>query len=99
MIIALVCSYGGHLTELQFLSEAFKKYEVFFITYENIRTGLMVAPGDPPALADVIDSLLQDAGLRGRIGKNARQTIEARYTWETIADLFEREYRLAMESA
>lgn len=38
MKIALVCSFGGHLTELKFLSAAFEGHETFFVTYENIRT-------------------------------------------------------------
>jgi UDP-N-acetylglucosamine:LPS N-acetylglucosamine transferase len=38
MKIALVCSFGGHLTELKFLSAAFGGHETFFVTYENIRT-------------------------------------------------------------
>jgi len=38
MKIALVCSHGGHLTELLYLIEAFEGHEVFFITYDNFRT-------------------------------------------------------------
>ena len=38
MKIALVCSHGGHLTEMLYLMEAFKGHEVFFITYDNFRT-------------------------------------------------------------
>ena len=38
MKIALVCSHGGHLTEILYLLEAFKDHEVFFITYANFRT-------------------------------------------------------------
>lgn len=38
MKIALVCSHGGHLTEVLYLMDAFKGHEVFFITYDNIRT-------------------------------------------------------------
>jgi beta-1,4-N-acetylglucosaminyltransferase len=38
MKIALVCSHGGHLTEILYLMEAFKDHEIFFITYENFRT-------------------------------------------------------------
>ena len=38
MKVALVCSYGGHLTELQSLSEAFDGHDVFFVTYGNART-------------------------------------------------------------
>jgi beta-1,4-N-acetylglucosaminyltransferase len=36
--IALVCSHGGHLTELLYLMEAFKGHDTFFITYDNFRT-------------------------------------------------------------
>jgi beta-1,4-N-acetylglucosaminyltransferase len=38
MKIALVCSHGGHLTEMLYLKEAFKENEIFFITYDSIRT-------------------------------------------------------------
>jgi UDP-N-acetylglucosamine:LPS N-acetylglucosamine transferase len=35
MKIALVCSSGGHLTEMLLLMEAFEGYDPFFITYKN----------------------------------------------------------------
>lgn len=35
MKIALVCSQGGHVTEMLFLMEAFKDHEYFFITYND----------------------------------------------------------------
>lgn len=35
---------------------------------------LLVPPGDPAALAKAIDTLMADAGLRARMGANARQT-------------------------
>lgn len=38
MKIALICSYGGHLTQTLRLMDAFEGQEVFFITYENIIT-------------------------------------------------------------
>lgn len=38
MKIALVCSHGGHLTEMLFLMDVFKEHELFFITYDNMRT-------------------------------------------------------------
>ena len=37
MKIALVCSAGGHLTEMLLLIEAFEGYDIFFITYTNPR--------------------------------------------------------------
>lgn len=36
--IALVCSHGGHLTEMLYLMDAFEGHDVFFATYDNIRT-------------------------------------------------------------
>ena len=38
MKIALVCSPGGHLTEMLFLIEAFDGHNFFFITHKNPRT-------------------------------------------------------------
>ena len=38
MKIALVCSHGGHLTELNFLSDAFDNHETFYIANDSIRT-------------------------------------------------------------
>ncbi len=38
MRIALVCSHGGHLTEMLELREAFVDHETFFVTYASERT-------------------------------------------------------------
>lgn len=38
MKIAVICSHGGHLTELLYMMDAFKDHEVFFVTYDNVRT-------------------------------------------------------------
>jgi len=38
MKIALVCSHGGHLTEILHIMESFEGNETFFITYNNFRT-------------------------------------------------------------
>jgi beta-1,4-N-acetylglucosaminyltransferase len=38
MKICLACSHGGHLTEMQRLTDAFKGHDVFFITYDSART-------------------------------------------------------------
>lgn len=37
MKIALVCSHGGHLTEMLCLMDAFENHEIFFITYNSQR--------------------------------------------------------------
>jgi len=38
MKICLVCSHGGHLTEMIQLMEAFEGHKTFFITYDSTRT-------------------------------------------------------------
>ena len=38
MKICLVCSHGGHLTEILQLMDAFENCDVFFITYDGLRT-------------------------------------------------------------
>jgi glycosyltransferase involved in cell wall biosynthesis len=48
-------------------------------------TGLVVAPGDPIALADAINRLLRDPLLRERLGAAARAAV-APYTYEAMAD-------------
>jgi glycosyltransferase involved in cell wall biosynthesis len=48
-------------------------------------TGLVVAPGDPEALAAAIDRLLSDTPARERLGTAARAAV-APYTYEAMAD-------------
>lgn len=38
MKVALVCSHGGHLTEMLQLSDAWRDHESFWITYASART-------------------------------------------------------------
>jgi glycosyltransferase involved in cell wall biosynthesis len=49
------------------------------------QNGLVVAPGDPEALAAAINRLLDDAALRDRLGAAARQAV-APYTYGAMAD-------------
>jgi glycosyltransferase involved in cell wall biosynthesis len=48
-------------------------------------TGLLVAPGDPDALAAAVGRLLDDAELRARLGARARE-LSARFAPERYAD-------------
>ncbi|MCC7371157.1 MAG: glycosyltransferase family 4 protein [Chloroflexi bacterium] len=42
-------------------------------------TGFLIRPGDGPALAERLDTLVGDAGLRQRMGRAARHDTETRY--------------------
>lgn len=53
-------------------------------------TGLLSEPGDPADLAAKIETLLNDAGLRTRLGAAGRRRFEEHYTWDVI---IERHYR------
>ena len=47
--------------------------------------GLLVPPGDPTALADAIERLVADPGLRARLGAAARRRIEREFDLATNA--------------
>jgi glycosyltransferase involved in cell wall biosynthesis len=45
------------------------------------RTALLVPPSDPQALAAALGALIVDAGLRNRLGDEARREVIRRYSW------------------
>jgi glycosyltransferase involved in cell wall biosynthesis len=49
-------------------------------------TGWLVPPGDAGALADAIRLLMDDAGLRQRLGEAGRQSILERFSWRKAAE-------------
>jgi len=57
------------------------------------QAGLLVPPGDPPALAAGIERLLGDAGLRARLGAAGRARVLQRFTWHRSAELTAEQYR------
>jgi len=54
---------------------------------------LLVPPGDPAALAGGILALLDDAGLRRRLGGRGRERVLRRFTWEAAARATVEQYR------
>jgi len=48
--------------------------------------GLLVPPGDVPGFAGGLERLLSNADEAARLGAAARQTVEARYTIEHVAE-------------
>ncbi len=55
---------------------------------ENEREGLLVEPGDLPALTEALRRLAVDTDLRARLGAAARHSALARPTWAEVAALF-----------
>ena len=51
-------------------------------------TGVVVAPGDPVALATAIDLMLGDPALRSRLGAAGRAALSA-FTYDAMADAFD----------
>lgn len=52
---------------------------------QNGRSGLLVPPGDPDALAGAVNRVLSDRGLAEMLSGNARERVEERFTWEAAA--------------
>jgi alpha-maltose-1-phosphate synthase len=53
---------------------------------EDGRTGLLVPPSDPAALAAAIDTLAADPETARRMGAAARERMEARHSWSSVLD-------------
>ncbi|MDG4830134.1 glycosyltransferase family 4 protein [Solwaraspora sp. WMMD1047] len=60
---------------------------------------LLVPPGDVAALAVAIGRLLDDAGLRHRLGAAGRARVLRHYTWRVAAERTVRVYRRAIAAA
>lgn len=54
------------------------------------KTGALVPPGDPAALAAAILAMLADPAAARALGANARRMVETEMTWERIAERYER---------
>jgi glycosyltransferase involved in cell wall biosynthesis len=61
------------------------------------KTAVLVAPGDPAALADALSELFDDDERRHAIGAAGRRRIETSYTWRAVAESMVEVYRDAIE--
>lgn len=55
-------------------------------------TGFIVAPNDPRAIRDALDALAADPARRAEMGRRARLSVEARFTWAAVAERCLRAY-------
>jgi glycosyltransferase involved in cell wall biosynthesis len=65
---------------------------------ENGRTGVLVPPADPAALADAILRLAQDAARRSRLGSAAREEIKINFAPARQGQLLTELYERAIQS-
>ncbi len=61
------------------------------------RTGLLVAPDDPPALADALARVLGDPALAERMGQAGSQRMRESAGWPEVAERVEDELRAVVE--
>jgi glycosyltransferase involved in cell wall biosynthesis len=59
-------------------------------------TGLLVPPRDVPALREALRRLLDDRGLRERLGANARERARDHFGWERVTALTLQAYEEAL---
>lgn len=60
-------------------------------------SGLLVAPGDPVALAAAIERLQAEPDLRARLGEAGRKRVRERFTWAAVARTFAAIYQEVWE--
>jgi glycosyltransferase involved in cell wall biosynthesis len=63
------------------------------------RTGVLFAPGDEGALADVLSGLLEDAGRARRMGEEGRVRVESRYTTARMFEEYQHHYSALLPRA
>jgi glycosyltransferase involved in cell wall biosynthesis len=61
------------------------------------KNGIMVPPRAPKEMAEAILTILGDEMLMKTLGKNARKTIEEKYTWDTVSNNILKCYELLMD--
>ena len=52
------------------------------------KNGILVPPRDPKKMAEATSLLLENDTLRTSLSKNARKTIEGKYTWDAVSNKF-----------
>jgi alpha-maltose-1-phosphate synthase len=63
---------------------------------EDGKTGLLVSPGQPEALAEALNRVLGNPELGRRMGQAGRRRVEAHFSWTSIAERTEQVYAEAI---
>jgi glycosyltransferase involved in cell wall biosynthesis len=66
---------------------------------ENMKTGLLVPPGDPQALAEALLTITQDEGLAFSLGSAGRKAVLERFTLDRCAEATIGVYRSVLRHA
>jgi glycosyltransferase involved in cell wall biosynthesis len=61
--------------------------------------GVLVDPGDVPAMAEAVIRLLRDEGLRTTLGERARERVWAEFSWDKLCLGVERAYGVTLGKA
>ncbi len=69
-----------------------------YVNEHNV-TGFTIAPSDPIALRQAMDTLAEDPDLAARFGRAARQRFESHFTAETMATQYQALYRRLLDGA
>lgn len=56
---------------------------------EHEKTGLLVEPGEPAAIASAVTRLLSSQSLRQSLANNARRVVMERFSWQGVVDRFD----------
>ena len=59
---------------------------------EHGKTGLLVQPGDAAALADAVNSLLDDPEMAKRLAEAARRRVIERFSSDALAPIYDEFY-------
>jgi Glycosyltransferase len=65
---------------------------------QHMKTGILLPPRDPYALAEAIDYLIEHPQVRERIGKAARERVLKTFTWENAAKQMVKVYQEAIDA-
>jgi len=63
------------------------------LAIRNGVNGLFVRPRNSTQIAEAVNKLLENDELRKKMGENAREIVEKRFTWKIIAKKYKRIYR------